>query len=218
MRNRDQQRERSQNDRSGGEPRWGDGRSNDASRWGMNDPALRSSRDDERTWRDDWRPERHSARPMRRQGPHAGKGPKGYTRSDERIREEVSDALMDDGRIDASEIEVDVTSGQVTLRGTVDSRETKRAAEDVVDGVSGVHDVQNMLRVETRGQEDRAEDRPEQGRSSGTGSSRSAETRSRSTSSSSTGSNSTSPNSSRSSGKTEHHKRKTSSTRSGRHR
>ncbi len=47
---------------------------------------------------------------------HRGKGPKGYTRSDERIREDVNERLTDDGMIDASEIEVDVKNGEVLLK------------------------------------------------------------------------------------------------------
>jgi hypothetical protein len=35
----------------------------------------------------------------------------------------------------------------VTLKGTVDERRTKRMAEDVVEGCSGVRDVMNQLRV-----------------------------------------------------------------------
>src|SRR5262245_48685933 len=80
---------------------------------------------------------------------YAGRGPKGYTRSDDRIREDISDALMDDHDIDASEIEVDVKDGEVMLRGTVDSRDAKRLAEDLVESVSGVKNVQNSLRVQT---------------------------------------------------------------------
>lgn len=41
-------------------------------------------------------------------GPHAGRGPKGYQRSDERIREDVCDRLTEHPAIDASEIEVEV--------------------------------------------------------------------------------------------------------------
>lgn len=81
-------------------------------------------------------------------GPHSGKGPKGYQRSDERLKEEISDRLTDDGEIDASEIEVDVEKGVVTLRGTIDSRDLKWRIESLCDGVSGVQDVQNQLRVQ----------------------------------------------------------------------
>jgi osmotically-inducible protein OsmY len=56
------------------------------------------------------------------------------------------------GQLDASDIEVRVASGEVTLIGSVSSRYAKRMAEDVVDGVSGVREVNNQLRV-TAGQE-----------------------------------------------------------------
>jgi hypothetical protein len=79
---------------------------------------------------------------------HYGRGPKGYTRSDERIKEDVSDRLTDDWLIDASNIEVIVTDCEVTLTGTVDSREAKRRAEDTAEKVSGVKNVQNSLRVQ----------------------------------------------------------------------
>jgi hypothetical protein len=80
-------------------------------------------------------------------GTHAGRGPKGYRRSDERIRDDVADRLTDDDRVDASDVEISVAGGIVTLAGTVDSRETKRRAEDIAASVSGVHDVDNHLRV-----------------------------------------------------------------------
>jgi osmotically-inducible protein OsmY len=87
---------------------------------------------------------------------YAGRGPKGYRRSDERIREEVSDTLTADPRVDASEITVNVEGGVVTLTGTVSSRDQKRRAEDCAEGVSGVSDVTNNLRV------NREDSRPEQ--------------------------------------------------------
>lgn len=80
-------------------------------------------------------------------GPHRGKGPAGYQRSDERIRELVCESLTDDDEIDASDIEVTVSGGEVTLSGMVDDRRIKRAAEDCAYSVSGVRDVQNRLRV-----------------------------------------------------------------------
>ena len=76
-----------------------------------------------------------------------GRGPKGYVRSDERIREDVCDRLADDHLVDASEIEVTVASSEVTRAGTVDSREERRRAEECAERVSGVSHVQNNLRV-----------------------------------------------------------------------
>lgn len=78
---------------------------------------------------------------------HRGKGPKNYSRSDDRVRDDVSDRLTDDPMVDASEIEVEVKSGEVTLTGTVKSRDQRRRAEDCAEQVSGVKHVQNNLRV-----------------------------------------------------------------------
>lgn len=83
---------------------------------------------------------------------HRGTGPKGYIRSDERIKEDVSERLMDDGQLDASDIEVMVQDGEVTLTGTVPERFAKRHAEDVAERASGVKHVQNNLRVASSGQ------------------------------------------------------------------
>jgi len=78
---------------------------------------------------------------------HRGKGPKGYRRSDERIREDVCDLLSDNPKVDASDIEVSVENGEVTLSGTVRSRDDKRRAEYVADAIGGVRDVHNRLRI-----------------------------------------------------------------------
>jgi hypothetical protein len=78
---------------------------------------------------------------------HQGKGPKGYQRSDERIFEEVSEALFRSGDVDAREIIVDVQQGYVYLRGSVESRRTKKLAEGCIENISGVKDVMNELFV-----------------------------------------------------------------------
>ena len=83
-------------------------------------------------------------------GPYAGRGPKGYRRSDERIHEDVCDRLAEHSQLDASEIEVEVHSGEVTLSGTVESRYAKRLAEDIADTVSGVQDIHNRLQIVRR--------------------------------------------------------------------
>jgi osmotically-inducible protein OsmY len=83
----------------------------------------------------------------RRMDEHRGKGPKNYSRSDERIREDVSDRLTDDPLVDASEIDVSVSNQEVTLSGTVHTRQQRRLAEDCAESVSGVKHVQNNLRV-----------------------------------------------------------------------
>lgn len=76
-----------------------------------------------------------------------GKGPKGWKRSDDKIKEEVCESLYDSRMIDASEIEVTVKDGHVTLSGTVDSRDAKREAESLIDSVRGVEDVTNNIKL-----------------------------------------------------------------------
>jgi hypothetical protein len=83
-------------------------------------------------------------------GQRTGRGPKNWTRSDDRIRDDVNERLAFHSDIDASEIEVEVHNGEVTLKGTVDHRQSKRAAEDIADGVHGVKQVHNQIRVESR--------------------------------------------------------------------
>jgi len=86
---------------------------------------------------------------------YRGHGPSGYTRSDQRIMEDACDALTDDWGVDARQISVSVNDGEVTLDGTVPSRQQKRRAEDCIDDLSGVRHVQNNLRIEERSAWDR---------------------------------------------------------------
>lgn len=78
----------------------------------------------------------------------SGRGPKGWTRSDEKIRDEICMCLEQHSRIDASEIEVDVKDGVVTLKGNIHDRPAKRLAEDLIENLPGVRDVQNQLTVD----------------------------------------------------------------------
>jgi hypothetical protein len=80
-------------------------------------------------------------------GPYAGRGPKGYRRSDERIHEEVCERLTVHPAIDASDIDVAVKDGDVMLSGRVESRAVKHLAETMVETVSGVKEIHNQLRV-----------------------------------------------------------------------
>ena len=94
--------------------------------------------------------QQHASHPslwQRVKGAFAGKGPKNYVRSDDRIHEDVCEHLTHHPYIDASDIEVIVRDGEVTLSGTVDARMVKRAAEEACDHVRGVKDVHNHLRV-----------------------------------------------------------------------
>lgn len=109
-------------------------------------------------------------------GPHAGRGPRGYQRSDERIREDVCERLTQHGEIDARDIDVRVANGEVTLQGTVHNRDDKRRAEDVAESVSGVREVQNQLRVSGSlfGSDDRTTGQTQQSIDRSTGSDRAA--------------------------------------------
>lgn len=77
-----------------------------------------------------------------------GKGPKDYKRSDARIYEDVCEALLNDRHVDASDIEVEVQAGLVTLRGTVENRIMKKEAESCIEDVSGVEDILNLLQIQ----------------------------------------------------------------------
>ncbi len=77
-------------------------------------------------------------------------GPKGYQRSDERLKEDISDRLMESHHIDSSDVSVDVRSAKVVLEGTVPSRHMQHAIEDLVDACPGVQDVDNRVRVASR--------------------------------------------------------------------
>ena len=71
---------------------------------------------------------------------------------DERIKEDVCETLSRDHRIDASDIEVNVEDAMVTLSGNVDSRDIKRAAEMIIENLSGVDDVKNDIKVKKAGE------------------------------------------------------------------
>ena len=62
----------------------------------------------------------------RHEGRHRGRGPRNYTRSDDRIKEDINDRLTDHSYLDASDIDVDVSDGDVILKGNVSSRYEKR--------------------------------------------------------------------------------------------
>ncbi|PYQ29409.1 MAG: hypothetical protein DMF56_10595 [Acidobacteria bacterium] len=78
-----------------------------------------------------------------------GRGPKNWN-MDERIREAINDWLTDHDAVDATDVEVEVANGEVTLNGTVNSRYEKRLAEDVAMRCRGVHDVHNRLTIADR--------------------------------------------------------------------
>jgi BON domain len=124
--------------RDAGDPRWGTG--------GMrvDERAYRPIRDEES------RPPSQqavSAGAWDANGPFVGRGPRGYRRSDDRIREDVCEHFTLSGYLDPSDVDVEVRGGEVMLSGTVATRTQKRLAEDLADAVFGVVEVHNHLRI-----------------------------------------------------------------------
>jgi osmotically-inducible protein OsmY len=118
------------------------------------DPRERDRRDEGRGFLDraadrvaSWFGSEGEHRPGAAWQGHRGKGPRGYRRSDQRISDDVHDALTDDPYLDATEVSVTVASCEVTLTGVVADREAKHRAERIVERVSGVDHVQNNLRI-----------------------------------------------------------------------
>jgi len=68
-------------------------------------------------------------------------------KSDELIKKEVTDELYWDSRIDASKIDVEVSEGTVTLKGTVPSYNAYLAAGNDAWSISGVAMVENKIKV-----------------------------------------------------------------------
>lgn len=80
------------------------------------------------------------------------RAPKGYFRSDERIREDIYERLIQSEDIDSEDVTVRVEQGKVALEGTVPERRMKHQIEDLAESCLGVTEVDNGLRVhEKRG-------------------------------------------------------------------
>ncbi len=88
---------------------------------------------DDRSWMD--------KRADRELGAHRGKGPRSWTRSDERIREQVCERLLHDRLLDARGIEVSVADGVVTLAGEVPGASDAAHAEMLARQTAGVSEV-----------------------------------------------------------------------------
>jgi osmotically-inducible protein OsmY len=120
------------------------------------DPRHYGSRSDEpRMWTD-----------IKRGARRLFRGLKGYTRPDDRIREDVCDRINDAGeRMDAdvSDVEVRVQNGEVTLSGVIRDRRQKHVVENAADSVGGVKDVHNLLRVRRDDEAGEVVSRPENG-------------------------------------------------------
>lgn len=89
----------------------------------------------------------------RNRRPRRTRGPKNYRRPDERIAADINDRYLVDDELDATDIEVRVEGGTVTLSGNVRDRGDKRLAEWLADSVPGVVDIKNELVVKTMPEE-----------------------------------------------------------------
>lgn len=78
---------------------------------------------------------------------YRGVGPRNYTRSDERIREDLNERLTEAHDLDASGLTVEVEGGVATLAGRVPERWMKHRAEDLADACIGVTEVRNQILV-----------------------------------------------------------------------
>ncbi|HET8650250.1 MAG TPA: BON domain-containing protein [Gemmatimonadales bacterium] len=82
-------------------------------------------------------------------GRYAGVGPRNFHRSEERIREDVCEALTVHD-LDVSDLDVDVAESEVTLSGSVPDRATKREAVELAESIPGVTDVHTHIHVRNR--------------------------------------------------------------------
>lgn len=89
---------------------------------------------------------------------YRGRGPKGYQRSDELLKEIICEELTDDPFIDARNVSIEVSGGEVTLRGTVEARQQKYAIEDAIADIAGVTQIRNDLSVMSPDIEDQVSD------------------------------------------------------------
>jgi osmotically-inducible protein OsmY len=67
---------------------------------------------------------------------------------DDQLKEQVIQALTDDMHVDATDIQVEVDYGKVTLTGVVSQRSMMKAAEECVRNIPGVTDLINDLKIQ----------------------------------------------------------------------
>lgn len=84
---------------------------------------------------------------------YRGRGPKGYQRSDERLKEVICEQLTEAPDVDASDVTIRCKDGIVTLEGSIGDRRMKHRVEDIVADCFGVKDIENHLRVGRPGAE-----------------------------------------------------------------
>ena len=78
-------------------------------------------------------------------------GPRGRRRTDESLAEEIREILTADPELEATDIEVEVEDGAVTLRGLVVDSDARLLAEELVETLPGVREVHNRLQADREG-------------------------------------------------------------------
>ncbi len=84
---------------------------------------------------------------QRQEGPQFEGDGRHLHRKDPWIQEDVRNALLNQAEIDATEIEVAVKDGVVTLSGNVENRLAKKIAETAAEKCLGVVEVKNDLKI-----------------------------------------------------------------------
>ncbi|MFL5494526.1 MAG: BON domain-containing protein [Gemmatimonadales bacterium] len=79
--------------------------------------------------------------------PQGSSAPRARRRPNDTLAREIHEILTQDPELDATEIQVEVERGAVTLTGVVASREAKLLAEELVESITGVREVHNALMV-----------------------------------------------------------------------
>jgi hypothetical protein len=78
----------------------------------------------------------------------AERGQRARRRPDETLAQEIREVLANDPELDATDVEIEVEGGAVTLSGVVDESDAKLLAEELIETLPGVREVHNRIRVE----------------------------------------------------------------------
>jgi osmotically-inducible protein OsmY len=82
-----------------------------------------------------------------RDGPAGGGGPRLRRKTDDTLAQEIHEILISDPELHATDVEVVVEGGAVTLSGEVEHPDAKLLAEELTESVAGVRLVHNRLVV-----------------------------------------------------------------------
>jgi BON domain len=74
-------------------------------------------------------------------------GPRSRRRPDEALAQEIREILTSDPELEATDIEVEVEGGAVTIRGVVIDSDARLLAEELVESLPGVREIHNRLQA-----------------------------------------------------------------------